>query len=195
MKRPILILLLLFSFKLFSQDLLKYSDGDLEFLLTKVCVEQDCQITKIEVLENGVLKQTIKPGKNNFDKTFPVDQLFLTEDMNFDGRKDFRLMEFLPAGPNIPYLYWIYNSRKDLFEANSAYTEITYPEFDNEKKEINSTWRNGCCQHGRDVYKLINGVPKLSERFIIGHNSEGKEYSEHWEIKNGAFVLIEKKIE
>ncbi|NJW55274.1 XAC2610-related protein, partial [Salinimicrobium oceani] len=126
-----------FSSKLFSQEILKYSDGDLEFSLTKVCEEQDCQISKIQVLKNGVLKQSIKPGKNNFRKTFPVDQLFLTEDMNFDGRTDFRLIEFLPAGPNIPYLYWIYNPEQDLFEANSAYTEIIFPDFDNEKKEIN----------------------------------------------------------
>src|SRR5689334_2824653 len=30
-------------------------------------------------------------------------------DVNFDGYKDIMLMEFLPSGPNIPYLYWIFN--------------------------------------------------------------------------------------
>ena len=31
------------------------------------------------------------------------------EDLNFDGYKDLRLQKGTPAGPNIPYLYWIYD--------------------------------------------------------------------------------------
>ncbi|EAQ50986.1 XAC2610-related protein [Leeuwenhoekiella blandensis] len=195
MKKILLILIILFSFELYSQEIIKFSDAEFEFCLTKKCGKTDCEITKIEVLKNGILKQTIKPSENYFSKTFPNDQLFAIEDMNFDGKMDFRLMEFLPAGPNVPFLFWIYNPTNELFEENKDYGEITSPEFDYEKKQINSTWRNGCCEHGRDVYELTNGIPKLTERFVIGHNSEDKEYYEHWKVENGELKLIEKTVE
>ena len=51
------------------------------------------------------------------------------------------------------------------------------------------------CRHGRDIYKLENGNPELTERFVIGHNSEDKEYYEHWKVENGELKLTEKKIE
>jgi len=35
----------------------------------------------------------------------------------------------------------------------------------------------------------------LTERFVIGHNSEDKEYYEHWKVENGKLKLIEKKVE
>ena len=95
------------------------------------------------MLKNGTLAQTIKPNKNYFNTTFPNNQLFVIEDMNFDGKAVFRLMKFLPARPNVPFLFWIYNQQNKLFEENKDYREITSPEFNNEKKQIYSTWRNG----------------------------------------------------
>lgn len=146
-------------------------------------------------MKNGILKQTIKPNENYFSKTIPNDQLFAIEDMNFDGNADFRLMKFLPAGPNIPFLFWIYNPTNERFEVNKNYGEITSPEFNYEKKQISSSWRDGCCRHGRDIYKLEKENPELTERFVMGHNSDDKEYYEHWKVENGELKLIEKKIE
>lgn len=195
MRKNLLILIILFSFKLYSQEIIKFSDAEFEFCLTKKCGEKDCEIIKIEVLKNGILNQTIKPSKNYFSKTFPNDQLFAIEDMNFDRKKDFRLMEFLPAGPNVPFLYWIYNPKKELFEENKNYGEITSPEFDYEKKQINSTWRNGCCEHGQDTYEIKKRIPKLIERFISGEDSQGYGYTETWKLIKGKLELIEKTIE
>jgi hypothetical protein len=195
MRKTLLILIILVSFELYSQEIIKFSDVEFEFLLTKECGENECQITKIEVLEKGILKQTIKPNVNYFSRTFPNNQLLAIDDMNFDGKTDFRLIEFLPAGPNVPFLYWLYNPANELFEENEDYREITSPEFDYANKQINSTWRNGCCEHGRDVYELTNGIPKLTERFVIGHNSEDKEYYEHWKVVNGELKLIKKTVE
>lgn len=195
MKKTLMAFIILFSFELYAQDILKFSDAEFEFCLKKECEETNCKIPKIEVLKNGILKQTIIPSENYFSHSFPTDQLFYLEDMNFDGKKDFRLMKFLPAGPNVPFLFWIYNPTNELFEINTDYDDITSPEFDYEKKEINSTWRDGCCKHGRDIYKLINGIPTLTERFVIGHDSEDKEFFEHWKVVNGEFKLIKKSDE
>ncbi|WP_424494948.1 XAC2610-related protein [Salinimicrobium sp. GXAS 041] len=194
MRKTLLIFITLFSFELYAQEIIRFSDAQLEFHLTKKCDETDCEITKIEVLKNGTLKQTIKPGKNYFSKTFPHDQLFAIEDMNFDGNTDFRLMEFLPAAPNVPFLFWIFNPKTQLFEESKNYEGITSPEFDYEKKQISSSWRDGCCLHGRDVYELKNGNPVLAERFVIGQHSEDKEYYEHWKVENGELRLIVRKI-
>jgi len=48
----------------------------------------------------------------------PIDDLENGKlvDLNCDGRTDIMLMEFLPAGPNVPYLYWIYNPQSNRFE-------------------------------------------------------------------------------
>ena len=195
MKKYFLFIIFLFSVKLFSQEILKFNEAGFEFCLTKVCEEQECEITKIEIIKNGSLLQEITPGKNYFSTTFPNDQLFAIEDMNFDGKIDFRLIEFLPAGPNVPFLFWMYNPAKNIFEKNTEYAAITSPEFDHQKKEINSAWRDGCCRHGRDIFKLKNGVPKITERFIIGHNEEDKEYYEHWKAENGNLKLVEKTVD
>ena len=64
MKKTLLILIILFSFELYSQEIIKFSDAEFEFCLTKKCGETNCEITKIEVLKNGILKQTIKPSEN-----------------------------------------------------------------------------------------------------------------------------------
>ena len=94
----------LFSFEYYSQEIITFSNSEFEFCLTKKCGENECEIIKIEVLKNGTLAQTIKPNKNYFNTTFPNNQLFVIEDMNFDGKADFRLMKFPPARPNIPFI-------------------------------------------------------------------------------------------
>ena len=153
------------------------------------------EITKIDIIKDGAFLQTIEPEENQSSKSIPKEQLFFIEDMNFDGIKDFRLMEFLPAAPNVPYLFFIYNPETGLFENNSEYRKITSPIFDHEKQQINSTWRNGCCEHARDIYVLKNGIPKLTERFVIGHNSQNKEYSEYWKVEDGKLQLVKEKVE
>lgn len=193
LKKRLIIILALFSFKSYSQEIIKYAKSDLEIYLTKVCGENDCEITNIKVVKNGISIQEIKPSKN-YDKTLSNEEIFIIEDMNFDGKLDFRLLEFLPAGPNIPFLYWIYNPNNKLFIKNKHYAEITSPDFDYKKKEIGSTWRNACCEHGRDVYELIKNTPRLKERFVIGHNSNKEEYYEHWKLINGELQLIEKEV-
>ena len=195
MRKILPFFLILLSFELYSQETIKFVEAEFEFWLTKTCEETDCEITKIEVLKNGILKQTLIPGENYFGRTFPDDQLFVIEDMNFDGNPDFRLMEFLPAGPNVPYLFWIYNPKKELFEENNSYGKITSPEFDHENNQIHSFWRDGCCRHGRDVFELEEGSPEMTERMVIGHTLEGKEYSQHWKVQNGDLILVENKIE
>ncbi|WP_225770768.1 hypothetical protein [Inquilinus sp. Marseille-Q2685] len=82
--------------------------------------------------------------------------MFLPEvvDVNFDGWPDLVIALFLPAAPNIPQQYWIYDPVTGrMADAPAALQEITSPEFIPEEKRIVSTWRAGCCDHGIDVYQ------------------------------------------
>ena len=84
-------------------------------------------------------------------------------DMNYDGNDDFRIVKFLPAGPNIPYLYYIYDPATRNFVYNKAYEIITSPEFPG-NLEIRSKWRESATKSGIDTYTIANNTPRLIRR-------------------------------
>jgi hypothetical protein len=78
----------------------------------------------------------------------PLDVL----DMNFDGYADIRLAESQPAGPNVPYLNWLFNPASGRFDENAALNALTSPQFDEATREVRSEWRDGPARYGADVY-------------------------------------------
>jgi hypothetical protein len=78
-------------------------------------------------------------------------------DLNFDGHDDIMLAITLPAGPNIPYTYWLFNPRTKQFEINNALAELTSPEVDSVRKRLIVTWRGGAGLHGVNVYEWKKG--------------------------------------
>ncbi|NJN79672.1 MAG: LysM peptidoglycan-binding domain-containing protein, partial [Anaerolineales bacterium] len=88
---------------------------------------------------------------------------FIVGDMNYDGNDDFRIVEFLPAGANIPYLYYIYDPATRNFIFNEAYRKITSPEFIG-NNEIRSQWRESATKWGIDTYTVANNTPTLTKR-------------------------------
>ena len=83
--------------------------------------------------------------------------------MNYDGNDDFRVVEFLPAGPNIPYLYYLYDPAIAGFVYSKAYDTITSPEFPG-NSEIRSQWRESAGKWGIDTYTVANSTPRLTKR-------------------------------
>ncbi len=84
-------------------------------------------------------------------------------DMNYDGNDDFRIVRNVPAGPNIPYLYYIYDPATRQFIYNKAYENITSPEFPG-NSEIRSQWRENAAKWGVDTYVIANNTPRLAKR-------------------------------
>lgn len=105
--------------------------------------------------------QIIYPEDNYPPSGLPNDQLFIIEDVNFDGAPDIRLLQFEPADPNEPYYFWVYDRKTGKFKRFKALEDITSPRFVPEKKLIYSFWRSGCCDHGLSSYKYINGIPVM----------------------------------
>jgi LysM repeat protein len=84
-------------------------------------------------------------------------------DMNYDGNDDFRIVEFLPAGPNIPYVYYLYDPATKTFVYNESYRKITSPEFPG-NAQIISKWRESATKWGIDTYTITNNTPILTQK-------------------------------
>ena len=113
---------------------------------------------------------------------------------NFDGYNDIRLLQFLPAAPNLPYYYWTYNPTTQKFQRQKALEEITSPDFDPKKKLIYSFWRGSCCDHGHSTYKYINGKPTLIEETEV-KEEDGKVITTLKKLANGKMKLVKKTVE
>ena len=185
-----------------SQTKLIYSDKTFSFVLlidstlTGDSVNYDCVIKSIVVtrLNDNKQIQIITPDENYPSCGLPKDQIFIVEDMNFDGYNDIRLLQFLPAAPNLPYYYWTYNPVTQKFQRQKALEEISSPDFDPKKKLIYSFWRGSCCDHGLSTYQYINGKPTLIEESEV-KEEDGKVITTIKRLVNGKMKLIKKTIE
>jgi hypothetical protein len=134
------------------------------------------------------------PEENYPSCGLPKDQVFIVEDMNFDGYADIRLLQFLPAAPNLPYYYWTYDPTTQRFQRQKALEEITSPEFDSKKKLIYSFWRDGCCNHGLSTYKYMKGKPTLIEDSEV-KEEDGLVTTTIKKRVDGKMKLVKKKTE
>jgi hypothetical protein len=78
-------------------------------------------------------------------------------DMNFDGHADLRLIEFRPAGPNVPYLNWLYHPAQARFIASPTLDALPSAVFLPDKGEVHVPWRDGATRSGVDVYRWQDG--------------------------------------
>lgn len=79
-------------------------------------------------------------------------------DMNFDGHPDLRLIEFRPAGPNVPYLNWLYDPAQARFVTSPALDALPSAVFLPDKGEVHVPWRDGATRSGVDVYRWQDGL-------------------------------------
>lgn len=176
----IIILLCLFKLCANAQTTFKYQDKTfiyilrLDSALSADRVNYECFVKSISVIKkaDNKLLQTIIPPENKFFCDMPEDQVFIIEDINFDKINDIRMIQFIPAAPNIPYYYWTFNNSKRQFERNTSLEGITSPDFDHKREIITSFWRASCCDHGLSVYKYINGKPIMIEESEVAQDPD-----------------------
>jgi hypothetical protein len=185
----LLAVVLLMACPCFSQGTFTYHDDSYEFVLKLDTVGSidHCSVKEIKIrsLNSKQTMQTIIPPDNIHYCRSEMGWIFIVEDMNFDGKNDFRLMELLQAGPNTPYIYWLHESGKFNLASDTTLQQVTSPEFDKINKIVSSFWRNGCCEHGQDFYRYEKTGLVLYERRVIGHDENDKEYTEVWTLKDG----------
>lgn len=191
MKKTLLIIIFLLSIKFYSQEIIEFNKGEFSFYLTKDCKIGECKISKIIVFKSGEFIQEITPSENHFSSFINNKSLMEIEDVNFDNQLDFRIIKFIPDDI-ISSIYWIFNTKTQLFEKNTDYEKIIFPEFDYEKKIIISSWRD-YIRFYKDYYKLENEIPILIERHITQSNKNRVIEVEIWKIVNGELKLVSTK--
>ncbi|GCD10539.1 XAC2610-related protein [Clostridium tagluense] len=118
--------------------------------------------SKIEVYNEVENKEKLQELVFNATSTPDGDQLgIIIEDMNFDGYKDIRIQQFLPAAPNVPYYHWLWDKEASKFIKNSDLEKITSPVFDAESKLIKSNVRENAGTYYDYEYKYIGTKPIL----------------------------------
>lgn len=114
-------------------------------------------------------------------------------DMNFDGYGDIRLIEYLPAGPNIPYRNWLFDNRTGKFEPSPELDKISSAVFDAASKKIRSPWRDGAAHYGEDTYQYVNGEPVLIRRDERRYTEPGVYRLTVSERVDGGWKTVESK--
>ena len=91
-------------------------------------------------------------------------QGFVLEDMNFDGYNDLRIVEFLPAAPNVPYHVWLYEPQSGLFVADEALSSLVSPQVDAQAEQILSFYRLSPTTYVQDFFGYVDGSLRLLRR-------------------------------
>jgi hypothetical protein len=73
-------------------------------------------------------------------------------DMNFDGYADIRLIESRPAGPNLPWLHWLYDPASGRFLPSQSLNDLGGPRPDAATRELTTDWRDSATHYGTDHY-------------------------------------------
>lgn len=116
----------------------------------------------------------------------------LHKDFNFDGLKDFAIMD----GQNSCYhgpSYKIYLASSEGFKLNDDFTELAQEncgmfEVDTTSKTIHTMVKSGCCWHQYSEFKVINNIP-VKIKSLTESNFDGfiTDYSEG-KLINGKMV-------
>ncbi|WP_310602021.1 leucine-rich repeat domain-containing protein [Anaerosporobacter sp.] len=178
----------------------------IELLAFRSKHSREYQTTKITIkdAETEMLIQEIIPSEYTYFEDNPCsysgDTLgFYIEDMNFDGYADIRIMEFLPAGPNIPYVCWVWDKNTGQYVYHTELSMITSLEVDYKNELIYSFGRTSASEHFEDYYRYINGTLTLVKKVCTGFLDESdpeQGYSITHELINEQWIMTEKvKIE
>lgn len=131
-------------------------------------------VSAIKLYKDGHLLQTLATESQGTCEIYLPDW----QDVNFDGRPDLMLVQYLPAGPNIPYQTWL-NDGQRFIDAPPGFQEITAPDIDEKYQNIVSFWRGSCCSHGVNVYRWKGDDVMLVE--------QGSSYMQPLWVKGKAY--------
>lgn len=115
-------------------------------------------------------------------------------DMNFDDYGDLRIVEFPPAGPNVPYLNWLFDPASARFVRAAELDAIGSPVFDRATRRIRSAWRDGATRYGTDVYSVVEGKPVLVRKELKEYSKPGVYRWTVLERIEGDWKTVERKV-
>jgi hypothetical protein len=129
------------------------------------------------------------------------DERILFEDLNFDGWDDMRIVRYIGAGANIPYIVWLWDTGKKQFVYDEALSELVNIQADKDAKTIKSGGRYSAAEYGENDYKYIDGKLTLFKSVVCTYldgEDEGMVEEVTSELKNGEMAetgRVKKKAE
>ena len=188
-----------------AQKIYRYHDKNFTYrlvvdsALSNDSANYECHVKSISIFKRSDQKllQTISSPENSFFCDLSKEQVFIIEDINFDKMNDIRLIQFIPAAPNIPFYYWTFNSKTNRFQRDTSLEEITSPEFDHRNKIITSSWRGGWANYGASTYKYINNKPVLVKEYeiMLDENDRTKHITTLKKRIHGKMRLVKRRVE
>lgn len=102
-------------------------------------------------LEGILLECGVEPGA-----------LLIVEDIDFDGRKDLRVLRLLDARLQSTFDYWVYDQKTGRFEKDARFEALSSPHFDAGTRTITSVSRTGAMDKTVEKFRLLkNGKLEL----------------------------------
>ncbi len=170
-----------FTFRLVGQPM---EEGSETFAATRLEIRRAGEAEPVQVIDDLEVEAPMGKPSGGIEVV----------DMNFDGYGDLRVVEFLPAGPNVPYLNWLFDPTSERFVPSPELDEIASPTFDAANRRIRSEWRDGAVTYGTDVYEVVEGRPVLVVK-------ERREYTEPGvyeltvsEMRDGEWRVVERQV-
>lgn len=129
--------------------------------------------------QDGELVQTIHESSVVSDLADSFDDVFLVEDINFDGFKDLRHLAYAGVTGNRWYTHWIFNKDSAKFLSVQDYTDFCNPHANPRTKEIETFERNGGSIWSKSFYKIRMGQFQLV-RTLACEYVEERDGVEYW---------------
>jgi len=145
-------------------------------------------------------KELLKNNWENLNEIKYKDQSnIIYEDFNFDGRKDFAILDSY-SGPYGSPTYKIYLYQKENFTYNKSFSELAHQymgifQIDSCKKELITYKKSGCCFHEKTKFIIIKDNKLTPNLMIIDINDpEGQSGRTIKKFTQGKWVTISKTI-
>lgn len=173
---------------------------DLKPYIFKLYGNKSNHIEKIEIIIKGEaspFQSIYTTSQSPYQSPYKGAKYFEAVDMNFDGYKDIRLLDWWGATGNKGYRCWLYNPKKKRFYINRELGGLSNPRFDCKKKKIYTSGTGGHAGmiHCISILTFISGK-------LICLESERQDYvkeKNHYlrirsKLINGKMVEVERKI-
>ena len=153
-------------------------------------------IKKIEIIIKGE-KSPFQLIYTTSESPYKGAKYFEAIDMNFDGYKDIKLLDWWGVTGNKGYRCWLYNPKKKKFYINKELGELCSPRFDCKKKKI-YTWSTGGHAgmiHAASTWTFLGGKLICLEFELQEYVKEKNHYlRKRSKLINGKMVKVEQKI-
>jgi hypothetical protein len=114
----------------------------------------------------------------------------IVEDMNFDGLADIRIQAFMSAGPNTPYIVWLFNPETNTYDHSPDLSDISSFTVDSENQWIRSEERDSATVYTEYFYRYEDGELILFREIETDYE---KKAIVTRELKNGEMSVVSTK--